>query len=161
MSWKVWGERCMTADFAGNLRVRQSVYMNRDVNLKAVLAWMIFYNSPVFTSLKIEVYSDRSSGSPGTLLGTLTCPYTLAEITSQSHAARQVPFIASNAIPLKADDLYHLVFGGADYLGDETSAIYIMKAYPAPIYTTGFSDDRKLIGTDPYQMGFIAEDVTE
>lgn len=159
MGYKVWGERCNTADFAGNNRISQPIKFHRDLSLKAILPWVVLFNNPVFSSLKIDLYTNDKDHLPAQLLGTLTCPLSLSGMTTLGYALKQIYYQASGAIPVKAEDIYHLVFGGSGYTGTASSCLYIVKAFPEPIYTTGITNSREKIQQNPYLMGVIGEDL--
>ena len=108
MGWKVWGEPLQTADLSGNLRVFQNVIPNRNIILRAVRIWIIFYNNPTITSLSMDIYSVDPDGNPKELLHSATNSLTKAEMITDTNGVKEV-FFEFNYPVLKSNDTYAFV----------------------------------------------------
>lgn len=154
MSWRVFGERIETADMSAPFRVYMPVEFNSDFLLKAIRTWFVIYNDPVFTSIEMRIYSNRSN-APGKLITTSSNVQLKADVHTEDNAAKGIYFEWDTPKSFEAGDRYYLVPFINGYTGTEASHIAWVKAWPHAVYTTGLSNDYESLGIDPYHVAFI------
>lgn len=153
---RYWWEWFPTSDFAGSApRVISPVDFDRDYHINAIRTWVMIHGSPVFSSLQMRVYS-RIGDTIGNLLHTSSNSWTLAQLTDEAYAAREVYFTFDNPIPIKADR-YMFALWANGYTGTEESCLGWIKAFPEPIYTAGLTINPTKIGVLPFKIGFIGD----
>lgn len=156
MTWSLFAERIETADMAGNPRVFMPISFGRKRNLKAMRTWVIYFNSPVFTSLHLDIYSDRDN-SPGTLLFRSSKAWTPADVSTEPYAAQELWFDFDNPISLKKSETYHLAIYASDYVGDHASHLAWVRGIPDPNNAIDISETTRNIGRWPFYLGVIDE----
>lgn len=137
MAFRVWGCPYETSDAVDN-NVFQPIKMNSNIILKAFRVWVIFYDNPSFTNLRMKIYSDRTTPlahNPGKLIATSTNSFTKNEISTYANAVREIYFEFPD-INLQGETWYNLVLNMDDYapVGDEHMAW--RNAFPDPVYAT-------------------------
>lgn len=154
MGWRVFAERLETTDLDGSqfTRVNQKVTIDINTLLVCVRTWLVVYNNPTFTSIKMHVYSDTGTG-PGTRLYTSES-VPKAFITTYANGAREVPFAfyAPNGVWLQADQSYYLALEAVGYTGSTSSHLAWKKAWPDPVYSTGVDLALIKLGVAPYAL---------
>ncbi len=149
----IWGERLTTTDLDGSsFRVTQQVIFDESYVLVAARSWLIFYNDPSFTSIKMQIFADRA-GSPGKLLYE-SASLTKAEIFQDVNAARELPFIFSK-VGVRQDETYHCRLVAVAYTGNESSHIAWKKGWPDPVYREGVDSGANKLGVAPYSIYFV------
>lgn len=153
MAWRVFAEQMFTADYSGSPTHSAKAVMDYDLALKAVRTWVVMFNSPVFTQLQMRIYSN-SGGYPLDLLHTFTKTWTLAEITSQPYAVREIYFDTTNAFPLIGGETYHFVLWATGYTGTASSHIGWVRTLDDPPYP-GFTPEMTDLGIAPFRITYI------
>jgi hypothetical protein len=156
MGWRVFGERLDTADFSGTPRVYQPVKFAKSYLLKAIRTWVIFYNDPAVTSLKLEIWSNQSGtpGTPKTLLFTSNA-LTKATMITSANGVKEVYFDFTTLPELRAGDWYHFCLRGSGYTGDSTTHVAWKRAWPDPANTTNLTTTYVSLGVSPFDLTFI------
>lgn len=134
MSWRVFGNRFLTADFGGAPVHYQCFSPTEDMFLKAVQSWFIFYNNPTWTTLGMKIYSVKNSIPYQALYTADTNTASADWLQTYHNAVRAGYFAFSSPPPLKGGDIYALVPTFASYTGDQTAHIGWRKAFPKKIY---------------------------
>lgn len=155
--WRVFGETLLTADFSGSPVYYQPFTLNQNTVLKAIRTWVVVYNSPSFTSLGLRIYSSVSS-APAQLIATSDTTWTLAQITSEANAVREIYFEFNNALSLNGEDQYHVVLWGNGYTGTDSSHVAWVRAFPDPV-NSGYTPAIETINRAPFKVAFIGDDL--
>jgi len=168
MTWKVFGERY---DTLAALEATQDFTFDDDLFLRGSQDWFVFFSSPTFTTLSMNIYSDRN-GSPGAIVKTSSKTWTKAEIIAegtQLETGAAFTDLRNGVIklywdwddfPLKGGTKYHMVFNATGYTGDENSHIAWRKGWPDPVYTEGFTTTIISAAKDPRMIaGFVGSDI--
>lgn len=152
--WRTFGQQVFTAD-VGSQSVYQRFQVPKKYLLLSVKTWMIFYNNPTFSGLWIELWSDLG-GKPGQLLKSSKVRLK-SELLTKANGFLEIPFdfSAPLGVTLQASDWYHLVINASGYTGDASSHISWMKAFPDPIYDTGYTPTFENLSIAPYQLSMI------
>lgn len=131
---------------------------NRNIVLKATRTWLIFNDfSGSFTNLTMKVYSDRN-GSPGALIATSTNSWTKSQIITQNSGVKEVYF-EFDLLPMRSNLYYHFVLNCSGYTGSTSSHIAWRKAWPDPVYRTGWSQTFESLGVSPYFLTVIGAEL--
>lgn len=139
------GKPLSTADLSASVpTVSQKVTIpsaNDDVILKGVGIGLIFFANPVFTSIGMEIWSDRN-GSPGKLIASSNHTYSRAEIQaavdSENYGFVHAGF-EFDEIPLRRGIPYHVAIRAVGYTGDSSTFLGWRNTHPDPQYTTGLT----------------------
>lgn len=159
MSLRVYGERLVTADFAGTIpRVYVSVTFNKNFVLKAVRTWVIIYNNPTFTALQLRVYSNKN-GAPAQLIHTFDKQWSLAEITDYDYALKEIYFDVTLPRFFKDEDVYHFALWATDYTGDGSSHVAWKRGYHDPNAVLSVVPNTANLLHVPPNMAFIGADL--
>lgn len=156
MGWKVWGDDWAAGELA-NTALFQPVQFGADVILRAVRTWIILIGDPVFTDLEMKIYSNEvvdTLDTPRKLLHSSTDRRTKSEIHTLPHGVREIYFSFAD-VPLKGDDTYNVVINGAGYTPAVDSYLCWRKAFPDPVYATGYTPAIETINRAPYALYFI------
>jgi hypothetical protein len=158
MAWRVFGERFDTADFSGTPRVFQPVTFHRELELKAIRTWLIYYNSPTFTNLSLRIYSDIG-GSLGQLIATANTVWTGTQISSLANACKEVYFEFTNAPSFKAEDDYNISLWATGYTGDDTAHLAWVRSVPDPVNPLNVTVSLEKAAVLPFKLGFIGREL--
>lgn len=157
MGWKVWGDPWPTAESMQDASLFQTVQFNADVILRAARTWIIVFGNPAFTSLSMKIYSNDvvdGKNTPRKLLHTSTDVRTKAEIHTQPYAVREIYFNFGD-VPIKGSDKYNFVINGVGYAPAGGSHLAWRKAFPDPVYASGYTPAIETINRAPYGVYFI------
>lgn len=162
MGWRMIGKPITTAEMSATVpTIYQSVKISSgEPNriLKGLVAGVIFYNAPSFTSLALEIWSDLG-GSPGKLIATSTNSHLASTIlANEDHAYRLLGFTFSS-VPMKDNQLYHVALRASSYTGDSTSHIAWRNSYPDPQYRTGLTLNAAKGAKHPMELSLISAEV--
>jgi hypothetical protein len=145
-----------------NADIFQPFYPRKNMMLKAVRTWIFAKSDPTYTSLNMKLYSnDDSSGDdvPKAVIATSTNVVTKAQIQpTQPHAISEVYFEFDD-IPLQSDTKYNLVINGTGYSPTSSSFLGWRKAYPDPIYRTGYTPTKENLGIAPYEISIVGAEL--
>lgn len=147
MSAKIFGRRFQTAVLS-NTTVFQPVKFNTNAVLKACQIWIVFQNSPVFTSLNMKIYS-MDGDAPNKLLHTSTNTILKAEVMSKLHGFRGLSFEFDLPV-FKGTDKYAFVLQGSGYTGNASSHIGWIKDWPKPASRINVDSSYTKLGVSPY-----------
>jgi len=155
MSWVLYGERLTDSYFSGSPAIYQPFNVLRNLKLKAIRSWFIYFNNPSFTSLGARIYNDNGAGAPSDLLYTSTKTWTAADITTYDYAAKELYFDFTNPVKLRAGVTYHFVpwVNGSAL----TSAAHLawVKGYPDKNTSNGESAELANVGNNPFYLALI------
>ena len=156
MGWLVYGENLETSDLTTTAKF-QPVKFGKDSILIGIRTWLIIYNDPVFTNLNMKIYSnDASSGanSPKKLLATSTNVQTKTAIHTLENGVKEIWFDFDKPV-FNGKDIFNLVLNGTGYIGTSDSHIAWLKAFPNPVYSSGYTPSMLTIPYAPYEAYFI------
>jgi hypothetical protein len=163
MGWKVWGDSfhadqvvlANIQNYPNNIKY-QPVIFGRDIVLKAIRTWVIFYNNPPLTSISMKIYSNLTSpvNRPGKLLATSSNALTKSQIITLENGVKEIYFEFNEPV-FKALETYNLTLILPGYTGDGSSHISWLKGFPDPVYKTGYTPSIENMIYAPYQSCFI------
>jgi hypothetical protein len=129
--------------------------------LWSVRTWIVLFNEPVFTELKLGIFSDLDS-KPGVLLHESSSAQTLDTIQSatSNSCAKEVFFSFEPSPHLKASGFYHLALTGSGYVFNKESFIGHKKAWPDPAYETNADlTDGRVLARLSYDIALIGREI--
>lgn len=135
--------------------------IGRDIELWSIRTWVVFFNQPTFTEVKLGVYSDLD-GKPGQLLFESTSSQTLDSVQSpaSNSSAKEIFFSFAQNPHLKSSGFYHICLTGSGYVFNEASFIAHKKAWPDPCYESGADlTDGRLLARLSYDVALIGREV--
>jgi len=135
MAWSVYGNEFLAGELA-NTNMFCTVEPNKDLILRAMRTWLIFYNDPTFTNLTAKLYSnDTSSGinACGELIANSTTTLTKAQILTLDNGVKEIYFEFDD-VPLDSETKYNFVINGTGYSYSAGSHIAWRKGWPKPVY---------------------------
>lgn len=122
--------------------------------LRAVRTWLIFNNyTGSFTSLVGKIYSDRAT-VPGALIATSTNSFNRADVITLNSGVKEIYFTFDD-VSLSPNLFYHLVLNCSNYTATASDHIAWRKAWPDPVYRTGWSQTYESLGVAPYFLTVI------
>jgi hypothetical protein len=152
--WTLFGERIETADMSGTPRVYQPFSVSRNKLIKAFRTWVIYFNTPVFTALYLDIYSNQN-GLPCQRLFRSDKSWAPSNISSAAYAAKELWFDFTNPISLRGGETYHAALYASGYTGNSSSHLAWARGIPDPNNTTDISINTKNVGKTPYYLGVI------
>ena len=152
-----YGECFETADMSGTtMSVRFKP--GNEVIMRALRTWLIFNNSTsAFTNMVGKIYSDRS-GSPGALIATSTNSFNKAQVMTENSGVKEIYFLYDD-ISLSPNLYYHLVINCSNYTATANDHIAWRKAWPDPVYRSGWSQTFESLGIAPYFLTVIGAEL--
>lgn len=160
MAWSVYGDNYSTSAMT-DTSIFQPVTFGEDTILLAVRTWIILYNNPPFTSLNMKIYSNETIGgseTPKKLLATSTNSLTKSEIITLENGIKEIYFEFNYPV-FNGADIYSFVLNGVGYTGSDSSHISWMKAFPDPVYSSGYTPAIETLPYAPYQLYFIGSNL--
>lgn len=158
MTWKVSGNMLETDEADGsNLLYSQRFKLNSNTVVKAIRTWVVFYNSPTFTNLRLALYENQG-GFAGKLIQESINSFDPSDIYTDTHSLKGLYFTFSD-IPLLGTEWYHCQLIADGYTFSEASHISWVKGYPDPEYRTGLTltyEDRLIT---PYRFALVGADI--
>lgn len=156
MTWKVYGNQFTTSDMTGK---SQFLKFNptKNIVLRAIRTWYVFYNDPTFSDLTCKLYGDQD-GEPGALIATASNTFNKADLFSDDYALVEV-YWEFNLIPLRQEINYHFVTNCSGYTYSENSHIAWRKGWPDNVYRTGLDLDTEEIHTSPFTLAVVADEL--
>jgi len=154
MTWDFVGERLDTSDFSGSPRVFQSFKLNQDIVLRAVRPWIIGFNSPVFSNLRMKIFSNKG-GRPKQQLFVSSNAWNLSDLSEQPYFASEIWFEFDPEPQLIGADTYHLALSADSYTGNDTSHLAWVRGVPDPVNPTNFTLTFGNILSAPFKVSFI------
>lgn len=156
MSYRVWGDAYSTAEITNGTKTQQAK-MNKNVILRYVRTWIVCYNDPTFTSLTMNIYASNG-GTQGKLLHTSTNSLTKSEIITLSNGVKDIYFEFDDIV-LNGSTQYFFALRGTGAAFSDTSFIAWKKAFPEPVYPTGWTPSMTTINSNPFDITFIGADL--
>lgn len=156
MAWEVWGDVLETSDLTSTNKFQPVTFGGDDI-IRAIRVWIIVYNNPTFTDLCLKIYSNQNN-TPKKLLATSTNVITKAQLCTLDNGIKEVWFEFDFPVFNKSDK-FHLVLNGTGYTGLESSHLSIMKAFPDPVYSSGYVPAIETMLYAPYQYYFIGAEL--
>lgn len=159
MGHRVWADRFESGQLS-NTDMFQTIKLGDNKIVIAIRTWLVIYNSPTFTNLKMHIYSNEvvsTDNTPRVLLATSTNSFNLSDITTYANAKREVYF-KFNFVPFKDQDLYNLVMSADGYVYSESSHLAWVKGWPDPVYKTSFTPTFENLLIAPYEAYAIGGD---
>lgn len=156
MSLQVWGERLVTADFTSTPTYYQKFTPTESIALKAIRAWLVFFNTPTFTSIAFRIYSLRD-GALASLLYTSDVNASKSNFTANAYGVLEGYYSFSSPPFLKGGDTYGLVLWINGYTGDENSHIAWVKRFPDLVYDNeqSVTDMNSIASNAPYDFTMV------
>lgn len=150
---RYFGDPFSTADMTGTTKSIR-FKPNDEIILRGIKTWIIFNDyQGSFTSLQCKLYSDQSN-SPGALIDTSTNSFTKAQVITYNSGVREIYF-SFDDISLHPDTYYHFVLNCTGYTYAESQHIAWRKAWPDPVYRTGWTQSYENLGIAPYSLTII------
>lgn len=139
MSKKWYAERISTGQLSDK-SIFQLFKINSNQLLLSTRVQLCVFNSPIFTGLKGHIYSVQNN-APVELIATSSNSFDAADISTQANGIREIyfEFNPPKGIKLNGSTFYALVLSATTYVGDETTHIGWVKAWPQPAYPTNFT----------------------
>lgn len=153
MGWTVWGDVFESGQLS-DTSMFCSVSFGENIILRAMRTWVIAYNDPTFTDLSMKIYSNEPVGgynTPKKLLYTSTDVRTKAEILTLENGVKEIYFTFDDE-PINGNDIYNVVLSGSGYVPTGSSYLAWMKAWPDPVYASGFTPTYENLMVAPYQI---------
>lgn len=154
MSWTVWANQFDSGELS-TPTLYQLVSMNEAKVIRAVRTWVIITDDAVFNTLYMELWSAKN-GTPLAKLAT-SDSRTKSEIITLENGVKEVWFEFDD-VTLGTSIDYAFVLQGTGYVPTTDGRISWMKAFPDPVYSTGYTPLFENLPTAPYQMYFIGAD---
>lgn len=153
MSYRVYCTEFSSTDLTnGNLSA--SIVMNKNYLIRYVRTSVVILNSAPFTNLRMKIYTDDGYGSKSSLLYTSTNSYTTAQITTSSHAVRNIYFTFDD-VPVNSGR-YHFVLTASPTGGyTDPALMYWQSSYPYPEHQGGFALIHQNLPKFPYKICLI------
>lgn len=164
MAWEMVGRPISTADAAAATPTISQKFqipstLTKGAILKGVGLPLIYYNNPAFSSVTLELWSDRG-GSPQDKIGESNHSWTKTQIqtnviTTEAHGVVYMGF-EFDELPLRPGVVYHLALRIGAYTGDETTFLAWKHVHPDPAYTTGLTLEVVKAGISPLEAVIFA-----
>jgi hypothetical protein len=161
LEWDHIGKPISTAEMAAAIPSIVQGFMvtegYKNQLLKGVVVGLLYYNNPIFTDVKLEVWSNKS-GLPGRLLHTSSDSFLQAECNTDLMVYRIQGF---EFLPfgLKKNTLYHLAIRASGYTGDALNHIAWRQSWPDPQYPNGVTLTLEYGTKFPFSASFITADL--
>lgn len=160
-AWKVFGDDFESGELE-NTNKFQTTKFGYDTILRAVRTWIIVVGDPTFTDLHMKMYSNQligSDNSPNVLIATSTNTLTKSEIITLENGVKEIYF-EFDYIPCNGETLYNFVINGTGYTSPTTTShIAWRKAFPDPVYTSGYTPAMETVPYSPYALYIIGANV--
>jgi hypothetical protein len=151
LTWKIFANNFESGELS-NTNKFVNMDFEEDTLLRAVRTWIVVYNDATFTSLNMDVYTNRSDNTPGVKLASSTNSLTKSEIITLDNGVKEIYF-TFNDVLLDKDDSYNFVMQGVGYSPTSTSYLAWVQAFPDPVYTiNGFTSTLENINRAPYRI---------
>jgi len=156
MTWRMIGKPYETADVTAVPSITQRfTHAGPPHVLRGVDVGVIFYNDPTFTSITLELWSDRASGA-GALIAQSSTNYTkLACMESQNSAYKVLGFTFPD-VALRNGAFYRLALRPAGYTGNAAAHIAWRFSYPDPQYRGGLTLNAAKGANTPFEFSIIS-----
>jgi hypothetical protein len=158
MAWYMLTKQILTAD---NSSTAPGVFQQFRLGtaespalLRGLSCGIVLYNDPAFTSLTMELWSDRTN-APGKLIATSSTSYAKAVLlTTNNHGVRFLGFTFGR-IPLRPGSYYHAAIRLSGYTGTDSSYVGWRVSYPDLEYSTGITQEKTKAGIYPLQLSVL------
>lgn len=158
MSWRMIGKPYATADVTTVPSITQRFQHNLAESphvLRGVSVGLIFYNDPSFTSITLELWSDRATGA-GALIAQSSTSYTKLACMESENSAYKVLGFTFPDVALRPGCLYRLALKPVGYTGDATAHIAWRHSYPDPQYRAGLTLNAAKGANTPFEFSIIS-----
>jgi len=158
MSWRMIGKPYATADLTAVPTITQRFQhatLGRASLLRGINVGVIFYNDPTFTSITLELWSDRSNGAGALIAQSSTSHTKLACMEGENSAYKVLGFTFPDA-PLKPGSFYRIALKPVGYTGDATAHIAWRLSYPDPQYRSGLTLNAAKGANHPFEFSIIS-----
>lgn len=146
MAWSVYGEELLTgSDFSQKITPSESMF------LKAVRTYVVIYGTPTFGTISLRVYSNQG-GAPASLMATANTTWTLAQLTAQANALKEIYFEFDSPLFLGVDS-YHLQLFVSGYTGTVSSHVAWVRNFPEA--TNSHTPTVEGIAEGPFRLALI------
>lgn len=156
MSGKVWGRVCLSGELSDQTMF-QPVKPNKNMILRAIRTWLIFYNNPTVTSFSVDIYSDRPNGTqhePGVLLHSSTNSQAKSSIITLDNGYKETYFTFDD-VNLNANTWYNFVLSASGYSYQANSYVAWRLGFPDPVYSTNLVVATSKLARFPFAMYLI------
>lgn len=128
---------------------------NDEIILRAIKTWLILNDyTSTFGTMICYLYSDRNS-SPGALIATSTNSFTKSTLNGVYDSGVREPYFTFDDISLHPNTYYHIVINCSSYIYAENNHIAWRKAWPDPVYRTGWNQTYEELGIAPYCLTIV------
>jgi len=164
MSWDFFGDRLETADVATSAAAQQVADLNKDLFVRGINPFLVFFNNPVFSLLKMKIHADRGDDI-AKLIATSTNSWTLSEIKTEPTIDFTEAFVFARIyfdfadIPLKSGTKYWFLLDLAGYTGTASSHIGWKKDWPDPVQRESLTTTFESIHKAPRNFDLIASEI--
>lgn len=159
MAWDHIGKPISTADAASAIPTMYQTFRvttgYKNQVLLGCVAGLLFYNNPVFTDVRLEVWSDRG-GLPKRKMYESDF-FLQADCNTDIFAYRIMGFTFPRSL-IKKNTLYHLAVRPSGYTGDAASHIAWRQSWPDPQYRVGVTISLEFGIKYPYETNYITAD---
>lgn len=158
MSWRMIGKPYATADVTAVPTITQRFQhdtLGTPNLLRGISVGVIFYNDPAFTTITLELWSDRASG-PGALIAQSSTSYTKLECMEAQNSAYKILGFTFPDAPLKPGSFYRIALKPVGYTGDATAHIAWRLSYPDPQYRDGLTLNAAKGANSPFEFSIIS-----
>lgn len=155
MGWRVYADTYNSDSEMGDKT--QRVIFNKNIILRYVRCWVVFYNNPGVTSLNMKIYSDNG-GAKGALLHTSTNSLTKAQMITLANGIKEIYFSFPD-IQLDGVNTYHFALDGTVSGLSASSTVAWKHTFPDPYYRTGLALTLEELQVSPYDLYFIGAEL--
>jgi len=153
MSWSIYGNTYESDADLTNMIHTCRAKMNKDIFLRYVRTWVIFYDDPGIINLTMKIYYDENE-SKGDLLYSSSTTHTKAEMITLDNGAKDLYFQFAD-VELDGDNYYHFVLTGTSSGLSSSSYIAWKTSFPRPVYQDGFTQSSRNLPQYPYSLVII------
>lgn len=156
MVWSIYARTFETGDLADTEHF-QPIKFPSNMLIRGIRTWIIYYGNPVFSNLKMTVYShDVLENAPKSIIHTSTNSFNLSDIKETHAYGLKEIYFSFNDFPVKKDDTYHICLAADSYTHVvDTSFLAWRVAWPDPVYTKNFTVSGTNFGTAPYMISGV------
>lgn len=159
MTWKVSANLIEQNEADGtDLTYSQRFKVNSNSVVRAIRTWVVLYNNPTFTNMRMRLYENRN-GVAGKVLATSTNSFVTADLLStEVHGLKGIYFTFAD-VPLLGTEWYHAQILLDGYTFSDSSLVGWVKGFPDPEYREGLALTYEERLVSPYRFAVIGADL--
>ena len=154
MAWKVWGEKLNETLTDGSFSTYQNVKFNSNIALQACKTWIVLYNNPTFTDLKLRVYNENDV----LLYESSNVQLKNDILQTYNNGYKEIWFNFDKA-NFKGTDNYRFRLVASGYTYSDASHIAWAHNWPDPVYRNNISYGYSDLLVSPYYIYFIGSEL--